>query len=206
MQILKESGQTFLYGMMSKADAVNRNNRIYPKKALKSATLDLSEKVNDDSIQVYSELEHPPYLDLKMNDRVCGELNEVTWNDKEGAAYCKVLIYENTKAGKKLMESIKKSIHVGISTRGSGSLVMNESKVGVVQDDLKFATADIILEGIQSCQTCVMKLNEGYETYYIDDVLLEAECGCTNIMEKLNDDDIKVLQEKLIDSFKNIIK
>lgn len=201
MQVLHESGKTFLYGMMSKADTVNRNNRIYPEPTLYKATMDLIESVNKS--KVYSELEHPPYLEVAYNDNVCGVIVEVTWDSNAKASFCKVEVFEDTKAGKKLMEAIKNGTHIGISTRGSGTLTMNESKVGVVQPDLKFATADIILEGLQSCQTCVMQLHEKYETFYFDDVLIEAEgCGCP--LEKLTDEDKEILQRELVEKVTSI--
>lgn len=203
MQVLYESGKTFLYGMMSKADTVNRNNRIYPEPTLYKATMDLVEAVNKS--KVWSELEHPPYLEVSYNDNVCGAIVEVTWDSKAKASFCKVEVFEDTTAGKKLMEAIKNKVHIGISTRGSGTLSMNESKVGVVQPDLRFATADIILDGLQSCQTCVMQLHESYETFYFDDVLMEAEgCGCP--LEALTEDDTIALQKELVEKVKKLFK
>ena len=204
MQILHEAGKTFLYGMMSKADVVNRNNRIYPEQTLLKATNNLIESVGKGKL--YSELEHPPYLEVSYNDNVCGVITEVTWDSDAKATFCKVEILEDTESGKKVMSAIKDGTHIGISTRGSGTLTVNESKVGVVQDDLKFATADIILDGLQSCQTCVMQLHEKYETFYFDDFLVEAEKSCGCMLEKLTDDDKQVLQKELVEKITNIFK
>ena len=202
MQILNEKGKTYLKGMMSKADTVNRNGRIYPKDILKEATLELAKSIKESD--TWSELEHPPYIEVKYNDNVCGRLVEVTWDDKVSASFCKLEILEDTKAGKEVLEAIQDKRHIGISTRGSGSLVENKQGVGVVQDDLKFYTADTIL-GVQSCQSCILQLHESTETYYFDDMLVES-CSCNQVLEQLSEDDIKVVQDKLVEGFKNIFK
>lgn len=203
MKVLNENGKTFLSGMMSQADTKNRNGRVYPKHILKEAVLKLIEDVN--SSDVYSEKEHPDYFEVKYNDNVCGILREVTWDDSTGCSFCKVELVEGTTGGDTVIKAVNSGKTVGISTRGMGSLTFNEQlNAQVVQNDLVLSTADVIVDGIQSCQTCSLKLDESVETYFLDDVLFESECGCD--INEYTDEEKKILEnyisETIIRCFK----
>lgn len=176
VQILHENGMLVLKGPMTQADVRNRNGRIYPKAVLREAVLDLSKAVSKEPKTIYSELEHPNYEEL-MFEKSCGVLTEVTWDEDSGIAYCKVMIHDSTPMGREVLEGVANGVTYGISTRGSGSL----NEANVVQDDLKFFTADVI-KTIQSCQIC--RLTEGVESVNtLDDYLVEVskvepECKC----------------------------
>lgn len=177
VQILHENGMLVLKGPMTQADVRNRNGRIYPKAVLRTAVMDLAMRVSGGSkTPIYSELEHPNYEEL-IFEKSCGMLTEVSWDEATGIAYCKVQIHDSTPMGREVLEGVANGVTYGISTRGSGSL----NEANIVQNDLKFFTADVI-KTIQSCQIC--RLTEGVESVNtLDDYLVEAskvepECKC----------------------------
>lgn len=196
VEFLFENGKTYLSSVMSVANVRNRNERIYPDKHLKKATIELSEKVAKEV--VYAELEHPNYLEAnRITENTCGVLTEVTWSDEDKSAYCKVEILENLKAGLEIINNLKEGINYGVSTRGAGSL--NEDKV--VQDDLVFGTVDIVT--FPSCNTCYVKINESISNN-TSDFLIEAEKECS-CLEKLSEDDLNQVREVFVESFKKIL-
>jgi len=173
IQVLHENGNVILKGPMSQADVKNRNGRIYPKPILRAATFDLARRVcGESSTPVYSELEHPDYIEL-VSEKACGMLTEVTWDEATGISYCKVQIVDTTPMGREVLAGVARGETYGISTRGAGSL--NENKE--VQDDLYFYTADVI-KTLQSCQIC--RLTEGtLNENTLDDHLVDTpKCKC----------------------------
>ncbi len=196
-KFLFENGKTYLSSVMSVANVRNRNDRIYPDKHLKRATIQLSEKVAKEI--VYSELEHPNYLESNIiKENTCGVLTEVTWQDSDNSAYCKVEILENLKAGKEIINNLKEGINYGVSTRGAGTL--NEDNI--VQDDLVFGTVDIVT--FPSCNMCYVKINESLSNNTTDFLIeSEKECDC---LDKLSEDDLEQIREVFVESFKKLIK
>jgi hypothetical protein len=192
--ILFENGKIILKGPISQADVRNRNDRIYPKKILRSAILELSEKVAQEPQQIYSELEHPSYADI-IKERACGLLTEVSWDEDTGIAYCSVEVLESTAKGQELKRNLANGESYGISTRAKGSLDENN----IVQNDLYIITADIVKT--PSCQIC--SLTES-KSNTLDDFLFESveECNCP--MKKLDMKDQIHVKQHLIDSITNI--
>lgn len=175
--LIYENGNLVLKGPMSQADVRNRNGRIYPKDVLREAVFDLIARVNREPQEVYSELEHPQSTVLERR-KSCGLLTEVTWDENEGIAYCKVEIFPDTVTGQKVLKGHNNGETYGISTRSLGSL--NEDQE--VQPGLKIITSDVIqTHGMQSCQIC--DLNEGTENT-LDDFFIEEKCDC--VFDKLD--------------------
>lgn len=202
MEVILENGTTYLKGYMTEAETRNRNGRIYPHNVAKIATLDLKNRISETG-GVFSYLEHPSDHDSLEEEKSCGKIVEVSWDESTGRAQCKVEVFNHTEDGKKVLKSLSEGGTYGISTRGVGSL----DKDGIVQEGLKFLTADLISTiGRQSCQVCSMSLTESVETRTntMEDYL--HECGCIYAMLDQND---KLLAEsylvkKFIEKLNNI--
>ena len=207
---------TFLRGIMSEANfgivngfdystrGRNRNGRYYHFNILKEAVLKLKEKVDNGSVLAYRN--HPSHSDLIYEDS-CSLIRELNWDDKTGRAYCKVEIIENIKDGKKVLEDIKNGINYGISTRATGSL--NENKEVT---SLELITADLIpiikengyYTSIQSCVSCELSLTESIQEYYTD-FLIEDKVPCGCIYATLDNENKKIAENYLIESFKKCL-
>ena len=129
---------SFIVGRFITCNEKNKNGRLYEKKNI-TAELDrfINEVVNNK--RAFGELNHPSGPTINL-DRVSHIITELSWDGNYVNGKAKITSTPMGEIAKGLLES---GGNLGVSTRGTGSLV--ESKgVMVVQSDFRLSTVDIV--------------------------------------------------------------
>jgi hypothetical protein len=138
----KESGgkNIFIEGIFMQAEKCNRNNRMYKKPILEREINKYQQLIEEK--RALGELGHPsnPTINLHQASHLITNLRFEN-NDIIGRA--KIL---DTPMGKIAKNFIEEGVKLGVSSRGLGSLKVNENGVNVVQDDFHLATVDIVAD------------------------------------------------------------
>lgn len=132
-------GGMMLSGVMQKADALNGNGRIYPRKILYREVQNYQKLIKEN--RALGELDHPE--DSVINLRNASHMiTEVWWNGDDVMGKAKVL---DTPSGKILRSLVESGVTLGISSRGMGSV--SESNGGtMVEDDFQLICFDFVSE------------------------------------------------------------
>ena len=133
-------GGCILTGLMQEAEKQNGNGRVYSEKTLKREIGKYQELV--EAGRALGELDHPDssIIELK-NVSHC-----VTKIWMEGPkVYGKIKVLQETPMGKILAGLVKESIPLGISSRGTGSVV-ERNGVTLVEDDFQLICFDMVSE------------------------------------------------------------
>ena len=125
-------------GILQKADALNRNGRIYPYEILKREADKYMELVENNTAG--GELDHPDSAVVSLAN-VSHRVSEMWWNGRD--LYGKVIIAEETPAGKILKGLLKSGFMLGISSRGVGS-VKSSNDQDIVQEDFELIAFDFV--------------------------------------------------------------
>lgn len=125
-------------GILQKADQLNRNGRVYPYNILKREADKYMELVENNTAG--GELDHPDSAVVSLAN-VSHRVTEMWWQGKD--LYGKVLIAEDTPAGKILKGLLKAGFMLGISSRGVGS-VKNRNNQDIVQEDFELIAFDFV--------------------------------------------------------------
>lgn len=160
----------YIEGVFLQAEKPNRNKRIYPEKILENEVdRYIREYINTD--RAMGELGHPegPQINLHLASHKIMNL-EKRGTDFYGKA--KLLDTPNGKIAKNLIDE---GIKLGVSSRGLGSLKVNEEGVSVVQEDFYLATAADIVSDPSAPDAFVDGIMEGKEWVYENGVLKERD-------------------------------
>lgn len=125
-------------GILQKADQLNRNGRIYPYTILKREADKYMELVENNTAG--GELDHPDSAVVSLAN-VSHRVTEMWWQGKD--LYGKVLIAEETDAGRTLKGLLKAGFMLGISSRGVGS-VKSRNDQDIVQEDFELIAFDFV--------------------------------------------------------------
>lgn len=125
-------------GILQKADQLNRNGRVYPYEILKREADKYMELVENNTAG--GELDHPDSAVVSLAN-VSHRVTEMWWQGKD--LYGKVLIAEDTPAGKILKGLLKAGFMLGISSRGVGS-VKSRNDQDIVQEDFELIAFDFV--------------------------------------------------------------
>lgn len=162
-----------LRGPLSEGDIENRNKRIYPKHLLEREVSRLLPDIQ--ARQVLGELDHPDDLKIHL-DRVSHVITEASWEGNRLMGTIEIL--PHTAAGKSLLGLVNSGIRLGISSRGMGSVKMDHTGNGVVQEDLKLITWDVVAQ--PSNYSSWLTLAESYNPIYLDEMGILPEHIETN--------------------------
>lgn len=138
----KPTGIVYAKGIYGRADEPTGNNRIYPKKLMEREIAALQKQIVEKG-GIIGELDHPAdgKTSLKRVSHVVTKLELQPNGDVYGES--KIL---DTEAGKTLKEIVKSGCLTGMSSRGAGSVMINESGQEVVQEDFHLVTYDFVAE------------------------------------------------------------
>jgi hypothetical protein len=140
--LLKESiekdGRLLLKGILQRADAVNQNNRIYPRDILAREIEDYQTKIKEET--AWGELDHTdsPIVEYKNASHIVREAR-MEGNDVYGT----VEIVDTPNGN--IVRGLLKAGKIGISSRSVGS-VRKQQGHDLVQDDLHLICWDIVSE------------------------------------------------------------
>ena len=176
--------------LLQRADAPNRNRRVYPKRILEREIKLYENKISDK--KAFGELDHPMgdsgnVISLR---NVCQAIIDVNWKGNEVFGDVEIL---NTPSGNIIREILLAGFRVGQSSRGLGSVESIEGSedddIVEVQEDFELlALADAVSD--ESTHGANMRMNEQYnreentQTKKIDQLLREIRCelgGICNI-------------------------
>lgn len=138
----KETGKVIARGEFGRADVPTGNNRIYPRAVLEREIEKLKKEIASRN-GIVGELDHPS--DGRTRLRSVSHVVKALEMDEHGVITGEAEIL-GTEAGKTLVEIIKSGVAVGISSRGTGSVITDENGHEVVQEDFNLITFDFVAE------------------------------------------------------------
>lgn len=140
----RRNGNYYIRGVFSKADVINRNKRLYPRKILGEAVDTLQEAISAKGF--VGELEHPSTPKINI-DRISHMITKLSlMEDGSMVGEMKIL---DTPTGKILKALVDEGVYLGVSTRGTGSVVSKKylgEEVKEVQDNFRLRAIDVVFE------------------------------------------------------------
>lgn len=175
----KNDGRLILRNvLLQRADAPNRNRRIYPKRILEREIELYSKKIAER--RAFGECDHPESSVVNLKN-VCQAIIDVKWKNNEVYGDVEIL---NTPSGKIIKEILLAGFRVGQSSRGLGSvkeLHEGEDDIVEVDDDFELvALADAVSD--ESTYGANMRINENINKVNnnkiknIDQIMREIRC------------------------------
>lgn len=145
-QILESADNKFLkfQGVFQRADTVNENGRIYPRKVLEKAVEDFKRKIDEG--RAVGTIEHPADGKTKAYE-ISHKITNIYMNEN-GEVIGEAIVVETSK-GRELKALLEAGISIGISSRGFGSLkpVSKDGKtIYEVQEDFQIETFDVVYD------------------------------------------------------------
>jgi hypothetical protein len=134
------TSKLMLKGILQKADVLNQNGRIYPRKILEKEISNYQKFIKEN--RALGELDHPDtsVVELKNTSHIIRE----AYMDDKGVVWGSIEVLP-THAGQNLAALVTAGVTVGISSRGVGS-TKNEGGRTVVQEDFQLICWDIVSE------------------------------------------------------------
>ena len=152
----------FIEGVFLQGDIKNRNGRMYPMETLRREVGRYNENFVNKG-RALGELGHPDGPTLNL-DRVSHKIISLRENGSNFIGKAKIL---STPMGKIASALVEDGVKLGVSSRGLGTLTMNNEGVKIVSDDFMLATAadivadpsapDAFVEGIMEGKDWVME-------------------------------------------------
>lgn len=135
------SGKMTATGVFGRVDVPTANNRIYPRSLWEREVKRMQKPISER--KVLSEVDHPQDGKTKLS-RTAGMLTALSINeDGDIIGTMEVL---DTASGKDLKALIDGGASVGVSSRGYGSVKLNNEGKDVVQDDFQCQTFDFVAD------------------------------------------------------------
>ena len=126
-------------GRFQKCDEQNNNGRVYPRKILEGQVKAIQDKINERSL--VGALDHPPNdaIHLSQASHLMTSLKVNKAGDVIGEA--EIL---STPNGKIVEALLNDGVKIGISSRGLGSVSEGSMGEGIVNEDFKLITFDLV--------------------------------------------------------------
>jgi len=143
-QSIKESreqngGKIILRGVMQRADAVNQNGRIYPRRVLEREMENYQKFINER--RALGELDHPTASVINLQN-VSHLVTEARW---DGDAVIGSIELLDTPMGKIAQSLVESGVKLGISSRGVGT-TSQQGDYDLVEDDFMLLCYDLVSE------------------------------------------------------------
>ena len=142
--IVKESKENkqpiIVKALMQRADAPNQNNRLYPRKILEREIENYRKAISEG--RATGECDHPESSIVSLQN-VSHIVREIGWNGDDVVGSLEIL---DTPKGKIVQELMVAGVRIGISSRGVGEVVRNESGYDVVKEDFCLVAFDLVSE------------------------------------------------------------
>lgn len=160
----------YIEGVFAEQEQKNRNGRIYPARILEREMAKYQQAIIDKN--AVGELNHPEYP-MPDPKEICHRVVELSQDGNDW--YGKSLVLEGTKWGDHIIAMIKNECRLGVSTRGMGSVKVNESKVAIIQEDYCLNCWDVVLNPSAN-KAFVNGIMESKEWAWDNGVLVEQVC------------------------------
>lgn len=187
----------YINGIFMQEDVNNRNRRFYPKNVMEST---VNNYVNEyvKTSRAVGELSHPDTPAINL-ERVSHIIESISHEGKNYIGRAKVL---KTPMGSIAIGLLEGGVKLGVSSRGTGSLVENGSGINVVQPDYKLSTIDIVYNP-SAPDAFVQGLMEGHS--FVWNTLEEDVEFVEQLKKGIKKTSSKNLQEAKIDAFKKFM-
>lgn len=168
----EKDGKKTLYieGPFLIAEAVNKNKRMYKEETMRNEVNRYSEEYINKN-RAFGELGHPDTPSINL-DRVS---HLIVGLRQEGHAWIGKAKILETPMGNIARNLIEGGAQLGVSSRGMGSLKM-ENGINVVQGDFHLATAADIVADPSAPGAFVQGIMEGKEWMMVNGVWTEYQC------------------------------
>ena len=189
----------FIEGIFLQGDIKNRNGRMYPMETLRKEVTRYNENFVN-SGRALGELGHPEGPTVNL-DRVSHKITSLKENGSNFIGKAKLL---NTPMGKIAQNLIDEGVKLGVSSRGLGSLSVNNEGVKIVSDDFMLATAADIVADPSAPDAFVQGIMEGKDWVWDGGVMRErlAEKTYKQVNTLV---DAKRLDERKLDLFQQFL-
>ena len=189
----------FIEGIFLQGDIQNRNGRMYPMNTLRREVQRYNESFVD-SGRAVGELGHPEGPTVNL-DRVSHKIVSLKENGSNFIGKAKLL---NTPMGQIAQNLIDEGVKLGVSSRGLGTLAVNEDGIKVVSDDFMLATAADIVSDPSAPDAFVSGIMEGKDWVWDGGVVREQLAKKTyKTINTLVDN--KQLEENKLGLFQNFL-
>ncbi len=145
--------------LIQRANAKNRNGRVYPEKVLRREIDKYIESMVNHN-RALGELDHSQESVVNLKN-VSHNIKRIYWEGANVLADIEILDGPEFPAGRIAAGLLKRNIPVGISSRGVGSVYEGADGVTTVNDDFNLLTFDLV--SFESTQGANFSLNEGVE-------------------------------------------
>jgi hypothetical protein len=189
----------FIEGIFLLCFFTNRNGRMYPLNVLRREVTRYNENFVNKG-RALGELGHPDGPTLNL-DRVSHKIVSLREEGQNFIGKAKIL---NTPMGKIAQGLIDEGVKLGVSSRGLGTLSVNNEGVRIVSDDFMLATAADIVADPSAPDAFVEGIMEGKEWIMEGGIIRERLAERT--YKKINTlVDQKMLEEKKLSLFHNFL-
>ena len=158
----------FIEGIFLQGDIQNRNGRMYPMDTLRREVTRYNEAFVE-SGRAVGELGHPEGPTVNL-DRVSHKIVSLTESGSNYVGKAKIL---STPMGKIAQNLIDEGVKLGVSSRGLGTLAVNNEGVKIVSDDFTLATAADIVADPSAPDAFVAGIMEGKDWVWDGGVVRE---------------------------------
>ena len=158
----------FIEGIFLQGDIKNRNGRMYPMNTLRREV----ERYNENFIssgRALGELGHPDGPTVNL-DRVSHKIVSLRESGSNFIGKAKIL---STPMGKIAQNLIDEGVKLGVSSRGLGTLSVNNEGVKIVSDDFMLATAADIVADPSAPDAFVQGIMEGKDWVWDGGIIRE---------------------------------
>tara|TARA_E500000331_G_scaffold146745_1_gene142796 strand:- start:784 stop:1434 length:651 start_codon:yes stop_codon:yes gene_type:complete len=189
----------FIEGIFLQGDIQNRNGRMYPMDTLRKEVHRYNESFVA-SGRAVGELGHPEGPTVNL-DRVSHKIVSLKESGSNFVGKAKIL---NTPMGKIAQNLIDEGVKLGVSSRGLGTLAVNEEGVKIVSDDFMLATAADIVADPSAPDAFVSGIMEGKDWVWDGGIVREQLAHKT--YKKINTlVDTKQLEENKLGLFNQFL-
>jgi hypothetical protein len=169
--------------LLQKANAKNRNGRIYPKEILEREMNKYEESFVNHN-RALGELDHSNENVVNLKN-VSHNIKKIWWEGD--GVYGDVEIFDSPEfpAGRIAAGLLRRKIPVGISSRGLGSVEQVDESTSMVNDDFALLTFDLV--SYESTIGSNFSLNEGYKNVKVknydslDKIMLDIICSNSGV-------------------------
>lgn len=190
--------ELYIEGIFLQSEMKNRNGRIYPKNIMeREVSRYMKEYVQ--AGRAFGELGHPEGPTINL-DRVSHMITSLKENGNNFVGRAKIM---NTPMGNIVKNLIDGGAKLGVSSRGMGSLKINNDGINEVQDDFYLATAADIVADPSAPDAFVQGIMENREWMFLNGSWTYQHIDETKkIMEQTK---IKQLEEVKLRVFENFL-
>ncbi len=161
--------QYFIEGIVMQADIANRNGRMYRSSVLEKEVGRYNREYVLEN-RAFGELGHPQGPNINL-ERTAILIKSLVKENSNFIGKAKVL---DTPYGNIVRNLMSEGAKLGVSSRGMGSLAMNDRGINEVQDDFHLATAADVVADPSAPDAFVRGIMEGVEWVW-DNGILKAQ-------------------------------